>query len=387
MNKLIVQIVLIITLILGSAWVFADIFFYLLISLIVATLLTPVTDILHSLRFYRLQIPRAIAILLSYLILTGVVVSFVMLFIPLVTAQIEILRTLDLADLFNFVEAPLHEVEGFLRRSNLTNEPEGFIFIRLRETIVEYLKGVNVSEIVNNLLLVTSSVLIGLLAVLFISFFFLYQKGILKRLILRGVPNAYFEVTITVLYKIDKLLTNYLLGLLIQMLAIFTIVSVGLSVFGVKYSLTIAVFAAVANLIPYIGPAMGAIFALLVGFSTNPTRLDGLEFIFVAEVAIVFAAAQLTDNILLQPIIFSRSVKAHPLEIFVAIFAGAALAGALGMIFAIPVYTVLRVSFTEIYDAYQHYHIFARFRASPDSIKSSLNTSSSSEKTINNIWP
>ncbi|MCK5372671.1 MAG: AI-2E family transporter, partial [Cyclobacteriaceae bacterium] len=76
------------------------------------------------------------------------------------------------------------------------------------------------------------------------------------------------------------------------------------------------------------------------------------------EIASVFAIVQLTDNVILQPLIFSKSVKAHPLEIFIIIFAGATLAGVVGMIAAIPVYTIIRVFVMEIYSGYKSYHIF-----------------------------
>jgi predicted PurR-regulated permease PerM len=75
----------------------------------------------------------------------------------------------------------------------------------------------------------------------------------------------------------------------------------------------------------------------------------------------VFATVQVVDNIFLQPMIFSKSVKAHPLEIFIVIFAGATLAGIPGMIAAIPGYTVIRVSVMEIYRGYKSYHIFKNY--------------------------
>ncbi|HSI74584.1 MAG TPA: AI-2E family transporter, partial [Lunatimonas sp.] len=81
-------------------------------------------------------------------------------------------------------------------------------------------------------------------------------------------------------------------------------------------------------------------------------------YFLIAKILGVFAVVQLCDNIFLQPMIFSKSVKAHPLEIFVVIFAGAKLAGIMGMIFAIPVYTIFRVSFKEFYKGYKDYRIF-----------------------------
>ena len=143
------------------------------------------------------------------------------------------------------------------------------------------------------------------------------------------------------------------------MISIFTLASIGLSLIGVKYALTIALFAAVANLIPYLGPIMGSVFGILVAVTITP-GLEGFNaYLFmVLKIVSVFAVVQILDNILLQPIIFSKSVKAHPLEIFIVIFAGANLAGILGMILAIPIYTILRVCFVEFYTGSRQYRIF-----------------------------
>jgi predicted PurR-regulated permease PerM len=162
-----------------------------------------------------------------------------------------------------------------------------------------------------------------------------------------------------VVYKIENLLSNYLIGILFQMGSIFCIAALGLTIVGVKYALTIAIFAAVANLIPYAGPLLGAIFGIAVGVSTSEFSFGGNALFFlILKIVLVFVIVQLVDNLLLQPLIFSKSVKAHPLEIFLVIFAGATIAGILGMIAAIPVYTVFRVIFGELYNGYKQYYVF-----------------------------
>ena len=123
--------------------------------------------------------------------------------------------------------------------------------------------------------------------------------------------------------------------------------------------MTIAVFAAIANLIPYLGPLLGGIFGILVAISTSGDfSFSNENILLIIKVFSVFGAVQAIDNIVLQPLIFSKSVKAHPLEIFVIIFVGATVAGIPGMIAAIPVYTVLRVSSTEIYAGFNQYRVF-----------------------------
>jgi predicted PurR-regulated permease PerM len=126
----------------------------------------------------------------------------------------------------------------------------------------------------------------------------------------------------------------------------------------IEYALTIALFAAIANLIPYAGPILGAMFGIIVGISTGSYSQDSELTYLLIKILSVFSIVQIIDNILLQPMIFSKSVKAHPLEIFVVIFAGAKIAGVLGMIFAIPVYTIFRVSVMEFYKGYKSYRIF-----------------------------
>jgi len=228
----------------------------------------------------------------------------------------------------------------------------------LKLGIFNTVKQVDIAGFISGFISFTSSILIGTLAVAFITFFLLLENGLLRRNLLNLIPNAYFELSVATFTKVEKLLSNYLFGLLIQILSIFSIAGLGLSVVHVDYALTIALFAAIANLIPYAGPILGTIFGIIVGISMGNFSSDIEYTYFLLKILSVFAVVQLTDNVVLQPLIFSKSVKAHPLEIFVIIFVGAKLAGILGMIFAIPIYTIFRVSVMEFYQGYKSYRIF-----------------------------
>ena len=118
--------------------------------------------------------------------------------------------------------------------------------------------------------------------------------GPIRKWVIALISNKYFEVSIAAFNKIERLLTNYLFGLLIQMIAIFTLASIGLTLIGVKYALTIALFAAVANIIPYLGPIIGAVFGILIGITITPDLITVNDYlIFMAEIAIVFAIVQI----------------------------------------------------------------------------------------------
>jgi len=354
-------------------WFFSDIVSYLLISFIIAAILRTPTNYINQAQFLGMKMPRVLAIFISFGILFSLIGLFVILFAPLVSQQFENIISIDIGKNLTDLERTLHpknkedrnilvDIESFLRTYQVLDSETGIV-LALKNYILgtQWIKKLKLISILNNLLSFTGNFFITLLAVLFITFFILYEKGGIRRYLLSLVPNRYFEVTIVAVTKIERMLSNYLLGILLQMISIFTVAAFGLILVGVDYAITIAVFAAVMNLVPFLGPMMGALFGLIVGISTNSELAEAnseLYLILMGKIIAVFAVVQLADNLFLQPLIFSKSVQAHPLEIFLIVFVGANLAGAVGMILAIPTYTILKVSFTEFFKGYKQYRIF-----------------------------
>lgn len=341
------------------SYVFTEIVVYIALAIVLSALLRSPTNYISQLQFYGVKVPRIIATLIAFSLIFGLASLFVYLFVPLVSTQIEVITALDLDKWLNNLTEPLIWVEDFLIKNGILIREKGFIIENIKNGITEFFSDFDVSILLRGIFEFTGSFLVGLLAVLFITFFILYEKGLFRRNLISLIPNKYFEVSIAALSKIEKLLSNYLLGLLLQMVSIFSIASFGLLIVGVEYAVTIAVFAAVANLIPYLGPFVGATFGLLVGLTTDTNLIESQDYIIlISKILAVFSVVQITDNIFLQPIIFSKSVKAHPLEIFLIVFVGANLGGTLGMIIAIPFYTILKVTFIEFYRGYQQYQVF-----------------------------
>jgi len=357
-NKSFLQIILFLLGFVLLAWIFSNIFNYFVIALILSAIFSPLTNYINGLHLYGYHMPRFVAVLISFGAIVFVISLFVILFIPLIDDQVEIITSVDYEELYYRASAPLQQLENFLFENGVIPE-EDVLVESLRESLLSLVGSINFGEFFNQLISLTGSVFVGLLAVVFTTFILLYEKGIVRRQVIKLIPNQYFEVFIAAIYKIETLLSNYLIGLFFQVFSIFCIASLGLSLLGIKYALTIAIFAAVANLIPYAGPLLGSIFGIVVGLSTTITTASTNEMVIIAiKIVSVFAVVQITDNIVLQPLIFSKSVKAHPLEIFIIIFAGATLAGILGMVAAIPVYTILKVVYLELYTGYKQYHIF-----------------------------
>ena len=148
--------------------------------------------------------------------------------------------------------------------------------------------------------------------------------------------------------KIKDLLSRYFLGLLLQISILLIIYTIVLVVFGIQNAFVIAFLCALLNLIPYVGPLIGGLLMMFLSMTSN---LDA-EFSTVIlpktiYVMIGFSIGQLIDNFFSQPMIFSNSVKSHPLEIFIVILAGGSLMGSVGMIVAIPLYTSIKVMLKE----------------------------------------
>ena len=193
--------------------------------------------------------------------------------------------------------------------------------------------------------------LIGLLSVLFISFFFLKEQGLFNTMLAGIVPDKQEKKVMQAVSESSTMLIRYFIGVLAQVTIITIFVTIALSILGVKNALLIGFFAALMNIIPYVGPIIGAIFAAMITISSNLGMpfypVEGIDqptlMYLLIKVFVVFGIMQMLDNFILQPNIFSKSVKAHPLEIFLIVLIGANIGGIIGMVLAIPAYTVVRV--------------------------------------------
>ena len=186
--------------------------------------------------------------------------------------------------------------------------------------------------------------LILLFSVAFISFFFLKDHRMLYNALMLLPPDKVETQFANILHNTKKLLTRYFIGLILQLSLFTVIVSLGLMIAGVENALLIGFLAGLLNVIPYVGPIIGAIVGLIIGISTGlavDINMDLLPILF--KIVVVFGIAQMVDNYVSQPLIFSNVVMAHPLEIFLVILMAATMAGIPGMILAVPVYTLIRV--------------------------------------------
>lgn len=186
--------------------------------------------------------------------------------------------------------------------------------------------------------------LIAILSIFFIAFFFLKEQGLFTKMIASAIPDKFEYQAMTAIDQSKNLLVRYFLGVFTQIIVITLLVWILLSFLGIQNALLIGFFAALMNVIPYIGPAFGAMFAIFITISSQvDVSFYDVLLPRIAKVLIAFGVVQLLDNFIFQPQIFGKSVKAHPLEIFIVVLIGAKIGGITGMVAAIPAYTVFRV--------------------------------------------
>ena len=341
-----------ILLLLACAWYFRNIVVYILVSGVLSIMGRPLVDLFCRIRIKKWSFPRSLSALITLSIIWGIIVLFFVIFVPLVTTQIHYFSTIDSEKIVQIVAGPINKVENLFRAFNkdITND------LSIQEYIVSKVSGVlNINMIQNfigSLIGILGNVLVGIFSITFITFFFLKDQRLFFESILMWVPDKYVDNVTRALYSIKRLLTRYFIGIVIQSTCIMILVTIGMTIAGIDFqqALVMGLILGILNVIPYVGPWLGLFIAIIMGVASHINQdFTTVVVPLVTYMIIVEAIVHLIDNVLFQPVIFSNSVRAHPLEIFVVVLASGFAAGIPGMIFGIPAYTVLRVFAREFF--------------------------------------
>ncbi|OEK08813.1 AI-2E family transporter [Flavivirga aquatica] len=312
---------------------------YIAIAAVISLIGRPIVLFLER----RLKFKNTIAVIVTMVLLLGIFIGLVGLFIPLVIKQGQNLSLLNINELQSNIENlyteiityfDLHQidVEQSLKDSNLLSKIDFALIPNFLNSVISGL----------------GSFSIGLFSVLFISFFFLKDSRLFEGGILTLIPESDESRWKNSSTKIKDLLSRYFVGLIFQILILFIIYTIGLLIIGVENAIVIAFLCALLNLIPYVGPLVGAFLMLTLTMTSNlGESFSNIILPKTFWVFIVFMVGQLVDNFGSQPIIFSKSVKSHPLEIFLIILITGILFGIIGLIIAVPAYTAIKVILKE----------------------------------------
>ncbi len=386
-------------------WYFKTIAIYMLLGVVLSLIARPIYKFLEKIQIGRFKIPNPLSAILSLVSVWVVFIGFFSILVPQLIHQGSKLSNLDPEIVLEGLEEPANKTITFLEKYGILNfidttrsasvqviekqilveaipdsmHPEHIKYVAidtlyvfnststytndstlgkngimhrtqleemLKEQLVKFFSFTKVTNVFESLFSLIGNLLAAIFSSTFIAFFFLRDQSLFYKIVLASVPEKYEKQTTLILQDSRRLLSRYFIGLGIQLTLIMTCVTLGLLIIGFEFqiAITIGFLCGFFNIIPYLGPLLGGAVGLMLGV-TNYIELDFATQIvpLMGKMLIVFSITQILDNVLFQPLIFSNSVNAHPLEIFIVIIIAGSLAGIPGMIFAVPGYTFLRI--------------------------------------------
>ncbi|PCI07899.1 MAG: AI-2E family transporter [Flavobacteriaceae bacterium] len=328
-----------VSLLLYFLWLIQTVLVYIVIAAVLSLIARPIIKFLRI----KLKFPNLLAVIVAISLFSGMIIGLVSLFIPLITQQGRNLSLLNFENLKNDYADIADQVSNhFLNtKFNLLQQFES----------IDLLSGVKeIPTLLNSVVGTVGSLSIGLFSVLFIAFFLMKDSGLMHNGIITVVSQKNEKRIEKSMNTIKDLLSRYFIGLVFQITILFIIYATTLAIFGVENAIVIAFLCALLNLIPYIGPLIGGVLMLFLTMTSNIGQ-DFKAVILPTTMYVLmgYVIAQLVDNFFSQPYIFSKSVKSHPLEIFLIIIIGGLLFGVIGMVIAVPSYTAIKVVLKEFF--------------------------------------
>jgi predicted PurR-regulated permease PerM len=324
----------------------------MLIATILALVAQPFVKILSKITLGGRHLPNTIIALISLFSILTVLLSFFYVFVPLIIEQAKVISGLNFNDVFTDLLNQFPSVKKLLL--NLGTEQE--ISQNIYKQATSFMNVDSAGVMMNEFIGAIGTILGGFLTISFITFFLLKDDKLAYRTVLLMTPVAFEEEMKDILRTTKSMLSKYFVSMFIDVTIVITLVSSSLAICGVPNALFIGVFAGVMNVIPYVGPLISFAFACFLGV-TGCMQLNELAMIgsVISKIFWVLIGVNLLDGFLVQPWLYSNSVKAHPLEIFIVILLAATLAGVWGMIVAIPTYTLFRIVAKEFLANYKFF--------------------------------
>lgn len=337
-------------------WYFSNIVAYILISAVLSLIGRPLVDTLGKVTIRKKHIPKWLRALITLLAIWIFFVAFFSLVTPLVAHELNNLSQIDAQNVVTALNEPIQSLELFIDKYMVDGEEEFTVQKFVTEKLSKVFNVTFVTNFFSSVAATLGNLFIAVFAISFITFFFLRDETLFREAILAIVPDKHVRAFKHAMESTRRLLIRYFLGIMLQIFGIFVLVTTGLTIVGVgfSHSILIGLLAATLNVIPYLGPFIGGALGITLGIITNLHLEFATELLpLTGWMLLVFVITQLTDNFVFQPFIFSSSVNAHPLEIFIVIMIAGSVAGIPGMILAIPTYTVIRVFAKEFFNKFK----------------------------------
>ena len=315
-------------------WKLSFIFAYIFISLIFSIILYPINK-----KLIKYRVNKTISSLICLSLIFIFIISIGLFIYPLIAHEINLINNnLDVNNFKKFINQFVNNSNEFLSLYGINTQLQS-------EDIISLLPVSSLTTLFDSIFSILGNMFLASFSILFMTFFMLRDSDIINKKI-HNVLSNYLNNVDQKMKLIVYYLRRYFAGLGFQLVVLFLCYGFGLEILNIEHSWGIAFFAALINIIPYIGPMIGFSFATII-ISTN-TGIDILPSALL-KTFILFGIIQTADNFIFQPLIFAKSLQVHPLEIFIIVLSAGMLGGILWMLLAIPSYALIKICLSGLF--------------------------------------
>jgi predicted PurR-regulated permease PerM len=355
-EKVVKSVVVILSLLVVGTIVYnySNLVAYAIIAMLLSYLLDPVVNRMQTAGINR---TAAITLTLAFVILVIAWISTSI--IPIIANQMAgLTRQLNIDTLIFVAD----QIENQIR-STFEFVPSGYLRENIAVFAEDFFNMDKFTDILGDLIGIFTNLFAAFLVIPFATFFFLKDGHKIRRDLLQLVPNKYFETTLSLIDKIETRLGFYFRSVVVQCTLVGIVSWIALSFAGLNNAASVGITIGVANSIPYFGPIIGYILSIVIAI------IETGDFSLVIPCILAVMVAQILDNVVLQPLIFSKSADMHPVAILFIIMIGAQTAGLLGMLIAIPIATIIKITINQVTWSFNNYYVFRQKPAPPDKLK------------------
>lgn len=319
---------------LGLAFVYAvrDVIGLVLVSFVLASALTPTVDWMDR----KFKIPRVFGLIIVFVLLFGIVALCFALLIPRVVTEV--------GDIANNFPQYLSKVQGEI--GNIKDFKLTTSFFSNVSSSLQNLRA-SIGQTTSGIFSAIASIFGGIFAfigIVVITFYLIVNETPMRKFLQSVVPKKILPTVSHIIDSIQHTLGYWLRGQAILSLTIFVVSFIGLSILGVKNAIVLALFAGLAEFVPFIGSTIGAVPAVFFGFAHSAWQ--------GVAVIILYVIVQQLENNILVPKVMQKSVGLNPLVTIIAMFIGAKIAGIVGVLLAVPVVLIIRIVYKHLAPLY-----------------------------------
>lgn len=338
-------------------WYFRSVLAYIIAAFVISLLGQPVFKVMKQVKVKGRSAPDWLLSVLTLIIIFTLLITIVTQVIPIVSGIIR--DAVAMNSRISFDRDMLRRINAWIVRV-FPDAGRDFDILSYSLTKLKDVTSFSgISSIIGSLASAVAGIAVGIFSTVFISFFFIKDEALFGKIVGAIVPDRIEESVGKTILDIERLLSRYFVGLTIEVLGVMLLDFIGLTLIariGVNYAIGIAFIAGILNVIPYVGPLLGDVIGIVLCVILKFGAGVGLDvniWIFALIVFAIMQGTQLVDNFVYQPLIYSTSIRANPLEIFIVLLIAGRIGGIVGILLAIPAYTVIRVIASRFFYKYK----------------------------------